>query len=169
MLYVIINIGQKICRINFHQQDQEAKLAKIFSWREFPAIRYFPMSFYLVKDVYTSSQQSPVAKKVKLETAAAVYKLPVAPISKKKQEPRLPQPFQLPGNFNPTIAEALKSEMLSGKCRGKFLQVIADSIFRYKSYPTDDEYKHVAQQMVKKWPFLSNGGNHVSSQLPLVI
>lgn len=86
-------------------------------------------------------------------------------MSKKKQEPRLPRPFQLPDNFNPTIADALKNKLLSGKVRGKFLQVIADSIFRFKSYPTDDEYTHVTQQMVKKWPFLSNGGNYVNSAL----
>jgi hypothetical protein len=98
-----------------------------------------------------------MTKKIKLESAAV--KLSTTPISK-KQEPRL-RPFQLPDNFNPTIADASKNEFLSGKVWGKFLQVIADSIFRFKSYPTEDEYKHVSQQMVKKWPFFSNGGNFV--------
>ncbi|MCG8622502.1 MAG: hypothetical protein MJE68_10980 [Proteobacteria bacterium] len=59
----------------------------------------------------------------------------------------------------------MKKEALSGKVQGKFLEVIADSIFRFKSYPTEGEYKHVSQEMVKKWPFLSNGGNYVSSVL----
>ena len=95
----------------------------------------------------------------------AVVKLSVPPtfISKKKQEPRLPRPFQLPVNFNPTIAEALRNESLSGKSRAKFISVIAESIFRHKSYPTADEYEHVAQQIVKKWPFLSKGGSYVST------
>lgn len=97
---------------------------------------------------------------MKLEPA--VVKIAVPPISKKKQESRLPRPFQLPANFNPTIADALKNETLSGKPRTKFISVIAESIFRYKSYPTTEEYEHVAQQIVKKWPFLSKSGSYVS-------
>ena len=71
-------------------------------------------------------------------------------VSKRKQEPKLPRPFQLPVNFNPTINEALQNESLTGKSRARFISVIAESIFRHKSYPTTDEYEHVAQQMVKK-------------------
>lgn len=92
----------------------------------------------------------------------AVVKIAVPSISKRKQESRLPRPFQLPVNFNPTIADALRNETLSGKARTKFVSVIAEAIFRYKSYPTTEEYEHVAQQIVKKWPFLSKSGSYVS-------
>ena len=74
----------------------------------------------------------------------------VPPISKRKQVPR---PFQLPVNFNPTIADALRNETLSGKPRTKFVSVIAEAIFRYKSYPTTEEYEHVAQQIVRNGHF----------------
>ena len=92
---------------------------------------------------------------MKLEPA--VVKIAVTPISKKKQESRLPRPFQLPANFNLTIADALKNKTLSGKPRTKFISVIAESIFHYKSY-----CGHVAQQIIKKWPFLSKSGSCVS-------
>ena len=91
-----------------------------------------------------------------------VTKAAVPPFSKKKQESRLPRPFQLPVNFNPTIASALENETLSGKSRTKFVSVIAESIYGYKSYPTNDEYDHVAEQIVKKWPFLCKSGSYVS-------
>ena len=95
----------------------------------------------------------------------AIVKLSAPPpcISKKKQEHRLPQPFQLPVNLQSTIADALRNESLSAKSCAKFLSVIADSIFRHKSYPTNDEYEHIAQQIVKKGPFLSKGGSYVST------
>ena len=92
----------------------------------------------------------------------AVVKIAVPSISKKKQESRLPRPFQLPVNFNPTIADALTNKSLCGKPRTKFISVIAEAIFRHKSYPTTEEYEHVAQQIVKKWPFLNKSGSYVS-------
>ena len=91
-----------------------------------------------------------------------VTKAAVPPFSKKKQESRLPRPFQLPVNFNPTISLVCWKMRLSGKPRSKFVSVIAELIDGYKRYPTNDEYDHVAEQIVKKWLFLCKSGSYVS-------
>ena len=74
--------------------------------------------------------------------------------SKKKQEGALPTPFELPINFQPKIQEGLDEKNLTGRARAKFITAIAEAIYRSKSYPTRDEYEHVAQQIVKRWTFL---------------
>ena len=80
----------------------------------------------------------------------------VVPIlSKRGHEPPLPRPFDVPQNFPQAIST-------DGKPRAKFITIIAQSIYRHKSYPTDEEYIHVAQELVKKWPFLDGGKGIVS-------
>ena len=87
----------------------------------------------------------------------------VVPIlSKRGHEPPLPRPFDVPQNFPQTISTGLISHKLTGKPRAKFITIIAQSIYRHKSYPTDEEYIHVAQELVKKWPFLDGGKGIVS-------
>lgn len=83
-------------------------------------------------------------------------------VSKRKQEPPLPRPFDLPANFSPQVMAGLESENLVGNARTKFITAIANAIFRYKNYPTDEEYRHVAQQVVRKWKFLDTGAGCVS-------
>lgn len=51
---------------------------------------------------------------------------------------------------------------MTGKPRAKFITIIAQSIYRFKNYPTEDEYIQVVQELVKKWPFLDNGMGVVS-------
>ena len=74
--------------------------------------------------------------------------------SKKKQEPPLPRPFELPQNFQFSVLEGLLNKNLTGKSRSKFITAIAGAIFHHKSYPTRDEYDHVTRQVFSKWPFL---------------
>lgn len=83
-------------------------------------------------------------------------------VSKRNQEPPLPTPFELPQNFQPKVQVGLDAQNLTGTARGKFVTSIAEAIYRYKSYPTKDEYDHVALQTVKKWKFLNCGTGHVS-------
>lgn len=83
-------------------------------------------------------------------------------ISKRGQEPPLPRPFGLPQNFSDLITKSLSEKNITGKARTKFITVIAQSIYRYKSYPTDEEYFQVVREMVKEWPFLDDGKGLVS-------
>ena len=50
---------------------------------------------------------------------------------------------------------------MSGKPRTKFITIIAQSIYRFKSYPSDDEYHQVVQELLKEWPFLGNKRGNV--------
>lgn len=84
------------------------------------------------------------------------------PFSKKNQESPLPMPFQLPANMNPDLAESLNEEIPSLKSQSRIASLVADTIFFHKSYPSTDELRHVAQQMVKRWPSLTRGGSYVS-------
>ena len=54
---------------------------------------------------------------------------------------------------------------LSGKGKTKFTTSVAAAVFRYKGYPTNDEYEHLGKQMVAKCPFLKsqNGSGYVSN------
>ena len=101
--------------------------------------------------------------KFKIESQPAVKIVPM--LSKRGSEPPLPRPFTLPINFPHAILEGLNQAKLCGKPRTKFITIISQSIYRFKSYPTDDEYVHVAQELAKKWPFLDEGKGIVSSDV----
>ena len=79
------------------------------------------------------------------------------PLTKRKQEAPLPRPFEVPKNFPEAISLALQNKKLTGRTRTKFITIIAHSIYRYKSYPTEDEYLHIVQELVRHWPFLDEG------------
>lgn len=76
--------------------------------------------------------------------------------SKRKQEKPLPFPFDLPQNYPPIVMRDLAKNMLSGKARTKLIATVASAIFRYKNYPTPEERKSVATQIVQKYPFLKS-------------
>ena len=78
------------------------------------------------------------------------------------QERPLPIPFELPSNFQQKIMIALEEQRLVGRARAKFITTIAEAMFRFKSYPTREEYQHVAMQIIKKWEFLGRQTGHVS-------
>ncbi len=59
--------------------------------------------------------------------------------SKRKQEPALPTPFDLPHKFQPRIQAGFDEENLTGRTRAKFITSIAEAMYRFKSYPTRDE------------------------------
>jgi len=78
------------------------------------------------------------------------------------QERPLPIPFELPSNFQQKIMVGLKEQQLVGRARAKFITTIAEAMFRFKSYPTREEYQHVAMQIIKKWEFLGRQTGYVS-------
>lgn len=93
-------------------------------------------------------------KRVKLDPGASIVNVWSRVASKKKQEPPLPIPFDLPINFQPKIREGMRKEHLTSRARGargKFVTAIAEAMYRFKDYPTKEEYAHVARQVCKKW------------------
>ncbi len=101
-------------------------------------------------------------KRLKLDTSATIATAWTRIASKKKQELGLPMPFDVQRNIQPYIQAGLDNESLTGKARGKFITSIAEAVYRYKSYPTREEYEHVAHQVVRKWKFLETRTGHVS-------
>ena len=101
-------------------------------------------------------------KRIKLDGDASIVDVWTRIASKRKQEAPLPRPFQLPINFQPNIQTGLDKHNLTGRTRAKFITAVAEAIYRFKSYPTRDEYEHVAQQIVQKWPFMDSATGHVS-------
>ena len=81
--------------------------------------------------------------------------------SKRRQEAPLKMPFELLANFPDVITDGLSKKHLVGKPRSKFVTKIAEALYCQKSYPTIDEYKHVSQLIVKKWPFLEKTAGQV--------
>lgn len=79
-------------------------------------------------------------------------------------EPKLPVPFELPQNYPYIVESDMMKGILSGKSKTKFISSVAAAIFRFKSFPTKEEYDHVSQQIVTKYPFLksSSGTSYVS-------
>ena len=79
------------------------------------------------------------------------------------EEP-LPQPFELPRNYPRIVQEGLKEGRLTGRARTKFITTVAAAVFRYKNYPTREEYEHVAQRIVTNYQFMhvGSGGGYVS-------
>jgi len=47
----------------------------------------------------------------------------------------------------------------------KFISNVAEVMYRFKSYPTKEEYDHVANQVVEKWPVLETRTGHASTAL----
>ena len=108
-----------------------------------------PKRFKLDPDAtIVSTQTEP--KRFKLDPDATIVSTWTRVVSKKKQEPQLPMPFDLPRNFQPNIQAGLDEKNLTGRARAKFITSIAEAIYRFKSYPTREEYEHVANQIVKE-------------------
>ena len=73
-------------------------------------------------------------------------------------------PFELPRNFTVNVMMELEKGYLSAKGMTKFIGSVSAAIFHLKSYPTTDEYHHIGQQIISKYPFLksSSGTGYVS-------
>lgn len=103
--------------------------------------------------------------KVKMEDKPCVIS-PYQPrnITKRQPDPKLPMPFELPRNYTCMVMTDLTKGMLTGRSKTKFISSIAAAIFRFKSFPTKEEYDHVSQLIISKYPFLrsSSGTGHVS-------
>lgn len=114
---------------------------------------------------------SPPSKRPKLEESSGATVVKIEKRKqikiKKEQEPPLPRPFELPRNYPKAVANDLEKGLLTGKTRIKFLSSIAAAMFRYRSYPTRDEFDHVAEEIVKAFPFMRSGDDtgHVSFNL----
>lgn len=102
--------------------------------------------------------QEPIPKKLKKDESIA--KKCSSTLFLRGHEPPLPKPFPVPKNFPQAISLALANKNLTGNNRSKFLGIIAQSMYRFKNYPTEEEYIDVVQELVKKWPFL-DGGNSI--------
>ena len=82
--------------------------------------------------------------------------------SKKKKktmkpiEPPLPDPFLLPQNFRPDVELALKSENMTTNTRKAYLSQVASAIFGYKKYPIREEFMLLADQIIRRYPFLQS-------------
>ena len=94
--------------------------------------------------------------------------------SKKKKktmkpiEPPLPDPFPLPQNFRPDVELALKSGNMTTNTRKAYLSQVASAIFGYKKYPIREEFMRVADQIIRRYPFLQSpmpGGSKTVSDL----
>ena len=109
----------------------------------------------------TSPDIKPLSKRFKLEPGASVVSF--GRITARKPEPPLPMPFDLPRNFPTAVQIGLDEKALTGRARAKFITTIAQAVFRFKSYPTADEYRHIALQIVRRWKFLDTKNGHVSS------
>ena len=61
----------------------------------------------------------------------------------------------------------LAHNRLSGRARTKFISSVASAIFKEKSCPKDEEYRHVGSQIVNEYPFLKSlsGSGYVSERL----
>ena len=71
-------------------------------------------------------------------------------VSKKKtSKMSLPRPFKLPQHFPKFVKRELSTGVLSGKARTRLIFTVAIAMFDYTSYPTKEEYDHVARQIVK--------------------
>jgi len=75
---------------------------------------------------------------------------------KKTEEDRipLPDPFPLPEHYPYNIEVALKNKQMTKTTKGKFLTEVASAMFRYKYFPTHDDYVNVARCIVTKYPFM---------------
>ncbi len=98
-------------------------------------------------------------------SAFSHLKIKLGATSGRRLEQPLPMPFELPHNYPTIVMVDLEQKKLSGKARAKFIASISSAIFKYKGYPTRDEYNHVGAQIVKKYPFLrsSSGTGYVST------
>ena len=105
-----------------------------------------------------------VKEEVVVISAFSHLKSKVSAASKKRLEQPLPMPFELPLNYPAIVMADLEQNKLCGRARAKFINSISSAMFKYKNYPTGEEYNHVGAQIVKKYPFLksSSGSGYVS-------
>ena len=87
-----------------------------------------------------------MASKVKSEVSNTAFSHLTSTVSKKKLKTQLPTPFELPLNYPAIVMTDLAENRLSGKARTKFIASVASAIFKYKNYPTSEEYSHVGSR-----------------------
>ena len=111
------------------------------------------------EESFSVSVTKPSLKKTK-ESKFVVKK---SMISKTEDENiPLPDPFELPKNFRPDVASALKLGKMTLSTNRAFLSSIASAMFVYKS---SDDYINVARSIVNRYPFMKSptGKPYVSS------
>ena len=114
------------------------------------------------EDSFSVSVTKPSLEKTK-ESKFVVKK---SMISKTEDENiPLPDPFELPKNFRPDVASALKLGKMTLSTNRAFLSSIASAMVVYKKYPSSDDYINVARTIVNRYPFMKSptGKPYVSS------
>lgn len=83
--------------------------------------------------------------------------------STKKTAKLLPRPFQLPETFPEFVSKEISTGVVSGRARSRLIFTVANAVFKHTAYPSDEEYVHVASQVVGKYEFMKgDNGSHVS-------
>ena len=79
----------------------------------------------------------------------------------------LPQPFPLPQHFSSAVEAGIRAEDVN--IEPKYISSVANSMLCHKRYPTNDEYTHVATQIITKYPWMKAriGPQNVISNLNL--
>ena len=103
---------------------------------------------------FYSLSVEPLPKKSKLEFK--LTELPVAVKKAKEETSELPDPFSLPSNFRPDVKICLSQGKITKTCRTAFFSAVASAMYRYKRYPTRDDYVSVARQNVEIYPLLGS-------------
>ena len=80
---------------------------------------------------------------------------------KRKPVP-LPSNYQLPANYSRDVMEGLENRQLTYLQQKHLFSQIAGSIFVHTPKITPEERTHVANLILKQWPFLEGKGKLVS-------
>ena len=83
----------------------------------------------------------------------------------------LPVPFPMPKNYRSDVATALEAGQMTTETEKAFLSAIASSIFKYKKYPTREDFIDVATCIIEKYPFMKakKGKPYVSNHILMCI
>lgn len=63
-------------------------------------------------------------------------------------------PFELPVNYPVIVEEALEKKSLHGPAFTRFIMSVSSTIFSHKSHPSTDEYHHIIDRILDKYPFI---------------
>ena len=75
----------------------------------------------------------------------------------------LPSPFPLPKHYSADVEVALRTNKMSTETTRRFVSSIAGTMLTYKRYPSQEDYRNVAQSVISRYPFLQSpfGSPHV--------
>lgn len=68
----------------------------------------------------------------------------------------LPSPFPLPKHHSADVEVALRTKKMSTETTRRFVSSIAGTMLTYKRYPSQEDYRNVAQSVISRYPFLQS-------------